>query len=243
MKPILKWDTGKKKFSNEILALIPNRNEYFLHYIGGGSILFSFLRKNQNKKIYAFDPNSALICFYHYFQNYPNELWNKISLIIKIYNQSKREEQEEFYYQIRKLYNEINFSLYFATFFYFLNKTGYKGLYRESKKGFNVPFGFYPKIILDEKYFFEVSKLIKDVIFISEKEILNKIKGENFIFVDLPHSEKNNEEEIFIFLKQQENFLLKCFKTDLFYDFFNTGFYYIKNLNDKEVLVCPKDFF
>ena len=58
----------------------------------------------------------------------------------------------------------------YSAIFIFLNKMGFRGLYREGPNGFNVPYGHYKKtptmITLEELEF--ISELIKDVDFIHQ---------------------------------------------------------------------------
>ena len=72
-----------------------------------------------------------------------------------------------------------------------MNKTCFRGLYRKSSKGFNVPFGHYfnPKIILDKKYLTFLSFFLKDVIFESEsfEASFTKIKEWDFVYLDPPY--------------------------------------------------------
>jgi len=63
----------------------------------------------------------------------------------------ERNSRRWFYYYIRKEYNKIKdscSSLEVSIYFIFLNKTCFRGLYREGKNGFNVPYGNYknPKV-------------------------------------------------------------------------------------------------
>lgn len=75
------------------------------------------------------------------------------------------EEKRQFYYDIRDQYNRTKHepSLETATLFLFMNKTGFRGMYRENSKGkMNIPFGNYKKtpMLPDISYWEAVSELI-----------------------------------------------------------------------------------
>ena len=80
--------------------------------------------------------------------------------IIKKYK--KIDNKELFYYQMRNKYNKKNT----PELFLFLNKTCFRGMFRESDKGFNVSYGHYsnPEII-NYEHLIKFSKLIQKVNF------------------------------------------------------------------------------
>jgi DNA adenine methylase len=118
--------------------------------------------------------------------------------------------RETYYFWIRKQYNlstASNISLSGVTLsgvtlsgvtlsamFLFMNKTCFRGIYREGPNGFNVPYGNYKNpLILDETHIRRISLLIKDVIFShsSFTESFDKFETNDFVYLDPPYAPEN----------------------------------------------------
>lgn len=85
-------------------------------------------------------------------------------------------------------------SLLGSAYFLFLNKTCFRGLYREGPNGFNVPFGHYKNPgIINKLHIKQVSALIANVEFIhlSFEESLKNVKKKDMIFNDPPYYPMN----------------------------------------------------
>ena len=214
-KPILKWVGGKTQLMNNILSKMPNEiNNYHEPFVGGGSVLLGVLSLKQQQKInikgniYAYDLNPALINLFKHIQNNKDELYkiltdykeqyNKINTLKSetknnkdISDEQALKSKEQYYYWVRNKFNKLDKStLEYSALLIFLNKTCFRGLYREGPNGFNVPFGHYKTNIafvsIDDLN--NIYSLIKDVNFIcSSFEIsLKKIKKNDFIYLDPP---------------------------------------------------------
>ena len=217
-KPFLKWVGGKTQIIYDIIAKIPNQmDNYHELFLGGGSVLFAVLSlQKQNKiiiknKIYAYDINSILINVYKNIQNNKDKLYELINLYIKEYdsiketvinrNPSSIEEaktsKESYYYWIRNKYNNIDKNtIECSALFMFINKTCFRGMYREGPNGYNVPYGHYKKTpsILSKTELDYISDLIKDVEFINccFTDSIKNVKDDDFVYLDPPYAPENS---------------------------------------------------
>jgi DNA adenine methylase len=222
-KPFLKWAGGKTQIINTIMDKFPSEiNNYYEIFIGGGSVLLALLSYIKNNKIkvtgtlYAYDINKVLIGVYQNIQSKKDELYTKIKGYRDIYDKCKSDcvedkkerkpstqeeaikSKESYYYWLRIQFNKIidKSSIECSALFIVINKTCFRGLYREGPNGFNVPFGHYkttPKMITKE-HLDEISELIKDVKFecCDFSKSLNKPKEKDFVYLDPPYAPENN---------------------------------------------------
>ena len=217
-KPVLKWVGGKTQILTEVMALFPREiKNYHEPFVGGGSVLLALLscvRYGAIKvsgRIYVSDKNPTLIGLYRNIQTNPAGLIMETRLITNGYTASMNGSSvnrkptnlteattspESYYYWIRKSFNETNQkdSLQASAMFLFLNKTCFRGIYREGPNGFNVPFGNYKKpTILDAALLQEVSILLKDVVFSvqSFENSLALVDAGDFTYLDPPYAPEN----------------------------------------------------
>lgn len=212
-KPFLKWVGGKSQNIKHFINKIPNQmNNYYEPFLGGGSVLFTILSlQKDNKititnKIYASDINEGLIYLYKNIQNNYSELFSIIESFMNDYNSisemngirnpntlhDAKSSKESFYYYMRNLYNNNNDkkSIEASALFLILNKTGFRGMYREGPNGFNVPYGNYktsPKFSKNE--FENISNIIKNVNFIhcDYTQCINNCYKNDFVYLDPPY--------------------------------------------------------
>ena len=216
-KPFLKWLGGKTQIINNIISKIPKEmNNYHELFLGGGSVLLAVLSlQKQNKiviknKIYAYDINGVLMNVYKHIQNNKDELYKFINLYIKEYDNIKgtivnrkpvsieeaKTSKESYYYWIRKKYNNIDKNtIECSALFMFINKTCFRGMYREGPNGYNVPYGHYKKTptIISEADLNYISDLIKDVEFKHSgfSDSIKNVKEGDFVYLDPPYAPKN----------------------------------------------------
>lgn len=220
-KPILKWVGGKTQIIQDVLELFPTEiNNYYEPFLGGGSVLLgllSYIKAGKIKlsgKVYANDINPNIIWLYKNIQLQPDNLITEIKYLvndfIKINGnlvnrkplniEEAKTSFESYYFWIRNQFNSLKndekYTPKASAMLLFMNKTCFRGLYREGPNGFNVPYGNYKNpTIIDEKHIKNVSILIKDVIFTvgHYNNILQNPIQDDFIYLDPPYAPENNK--------------------------------------------------
>ncbi|MDR0603407.1 MAG: Dam family site-specific DNA-(adenine-N6)-methyltransferase [Bacteroidales bacterium] len=213
MKPLVKYRGGKSNEISNISKHIPEyKGRYIEPFFGGGALYFHI----EPKRAIINDINSKLIAFYTGIKsNYPT-LRTELDEIEKIYeanrkqfdelkrqtpNERVEDKNEELYYQLRDMFNDLADKKYSdALLYFFINKTAYSGMIRYNSKGeFNVPFGRYTHLntaLVTKKH----SDLLAtaDIYNTGYKDIFDMAQPYDFIFLDPPYdcifSDYGNEE-------------------------------------------------
>ena len=182
-KPILKWVGGKTQIMDSIMVQVPKviLGDYHEPFVGGGSVLFKILETIEIiGTVYASDVNPHLIEFYKMVQSDPEQL-------IQDTKSLALETSEIEYYKVRADFLENPTP---ARFLY-LNKTCFRGLYREGPRGFNVPWGHYNKPnIVDDSLIRQISNLIKNVVFRVlpfQESLRGPFTNQDFVYLDPPY--------------------------------------------------------
>ena len=196
---ILKWLGGKTQLLPQIMNIIPTHiRNYVEPFVGGGSVLLEVCSRIKSGTIRltgtitASDKNPILIHFYLCVQQSPNELFEEVQRLHKLYIEYTEDEKETYYYSIRERFNKEPLgTIKKSAMFLFLNKTCFRGVYREGPHGFNVPFGNYMQVnIIDKDYLLSVSSLIQNVIFVCRdftELFTQKWSKQDFIYFDPPY--------------------------------------------------------
>jgi len=278
IKPIIKWVGGKTQIIKQVIESFPTEiNNYHELFLGGGSVLLALLQNVEEKKIKltgsinAYDINETLINLYINIQKKSDDVLTEIKKIISIFtdlngteiNRSPKtlteakSSQESFYYWIRSNFNKLKKedknSPLGTAYFIFLNKTCFRGVYREGPNGFNVPFGHYnnPEIINDE-HIYSISKLIKNVNFVHSDfaksfTCIKDINNNDFIYLDPPYAPENDksfvgytangfnleQHELLFSLSKKYKFLMSNADVDLVKNSFTDKKYTIKIISCK----------
>jgi DNA adenine methylase len=220
VKPLLKWVGGKTQILETVLQEFPSQiHHYYEPFVGGGSVLLGVLSYQQAGKlaisgrIYASDTNSNLIEFYKNVQQNPTELLTACNAIMDEFStcldgevnrapttlEEAHSSRESYYFWIRRQFNALSYDdrkkPRAAAMFLFLNKTGFRGMYREGPHGFNVPYGNYKNVqIIDEAHLRVVSQLIQGVVFrvASFVDALELVQPGDTVYLDPPYVPEKN---------------------------------------------------
>ena len=197
-KPFIKWVGGKGQLLEEIRKKYPIHIEKYCEpFVGGGAVLFDVLNKFKPKEVLINDINKELINVYSQIKNNCNILIDKLSEMNMLYKSKDMERNKDFFYKVRKRYNEIKVkgmrseNIEKAILFIFLNKTCFNGLYRVNSKGlFNVPYNNAKNPLLcDKKNLLACSALLQNVEMTSYdyRRCKSFIDNKTFVYIDPPY--------------------------------------------------------
>lgn len=221
-KPFLKWVGGKTQHIQQIINSFPdNMENYHEIFLGGGSVLLAVLSLQKaglitiNGSIYAYDLNKQLIQVYRHIQSNKDELIKRVQYYRNEYdncpsvekgtanrkpinNMEAKTSRESYYYWMRNKFNLLkDLSIENSALFIMLNKTNFRGIYREGPNGYNVPFGHYKKTptIISKSEIDKISILIKNVIFINAdfNDSINNATEGDFVYLDPPYAPQNRK--------------------------------------------------
>lgn len=164
-----------------IMPYLPNPKTikgFFIEpFVGGGSIFFALAPR----KALLSDINPVLMDLYRGLKGYPLEVWE----IFKNFPTTK-----DGYYLVRDFKEKVDLP-YRAARTLYLNRTCFKGMWRENSDGrFNVGYGGQDRRwVVNQDTLLSISKFLKQVKLITgdfERVIESCIK-EDFIFLDPPY--------------------------------------------------------
>ena len=202
MKPIIKYRGGKSKEIPNIIRHIPSFSGRYIEPFFGGGALYFYL---EPQKAIINDINSKLMSYYIGVRDNYEFLRRELDLIQSLYEKNRcdfdalkllhpndrvEDKNEEFYYELRGMFNGVVDKKYSeALLYFFINKTAYSGMIRYNARGeFNVPYGRYQHLNTQC-----VSKSHSDLL--QKAEIYNKDYSEifamcetdDFVFLDPPY--------------------------------------------------------
>lgn len=211
---LLKWVGGKTQIMDSVSAALTKHKrekDYHEPFVGGGSVLFEVLRLRRDglidvRNIFASDKNRRLVEFYETLRTNPSALYEHLSRHVSLYesldgasvNRKARSleegttSKESYYYYVRHVFNNAVMSVHErAALFLFINKTCFRGVWREGPNGHNVPYGHYkafPRVSPDDIQ--NYSDEIRDVVFRcqSYEESLERVNDGDLVYADPPYA-------------------------------------------------------
>ena len=189
LKPFVKWVGGKRQLLTQIKEHIPEyTGNYFEPFLGGGAV---FLELEPENAVVS-DLNTQLISTYKWVRDAPEDLLETVERL------DRQENTLENYTQMREYYNQLvqdkPRDLVTSSYFIWLNKHCFNGVYRvNSKGGFNVPWNKKTEHInsLDEDNILEISSYLKEanVALLNRdyKSVLQNTTKEDFVYMDPPY--------------------------------------------------------
>lgn len=182
--PFIQWVGGKRSILKELLERISkNYTSYHEPFLGGGALFFSI----NSEKAYLSDINFYLIITYRAVRDNVDQLINNLK-------SHKQKHCLEYFQKARIQLSKEQDLIKVASFFIYINKTCYNGLYRVNKSGlFNVPIGRQGKCtnppILDEDNLRACSKFLQNIDIFQHSFTHIKPEKEHFYYLDPPYHE------------------------------------------------------
>lgn len=202
--PFVKWAGGKGQLLDTLKANLPEGigtkiTKYAEPFIGGGALLFALLNEYAFEEVYISDNNKELINTFLVVRDDCSALIEELRTIQKEYEILPLEEQQNYYYQNREIFNNLSLNIETAVkkaaLFIFLNKTCFNGLYRVNKLGkFNVPAGKYKNpLVCDEENLKNISRRLQNVVMraCDYQQVETFADEKTFVYFDPPYRPLN----------------------------------------------------
>lgn len=167
-RPLLKWAGGKRQLLPFIREYYPRQiGRYFEPFLGSGAVFFDLTGSGllDGRAAHLSDCNADLIGFYEAVRDRPAEVSAELRALA-----DGHARIPGFYYEIRdQRFNPARAqgispsTPALAAMFFYLNRTGFNGLYRVNRQGgFNVPEGRYASPqIWDDARIMEASTVLR----------------------------------------------------------------------------------
>jgi DNA adenine methylase len=191
-RPFVKWAGGKTQLLGKLRKHFPKRfHHYYEPFLGSGSVFFHLVSIRPHFPATISDINRDLINAFRVIQE------DVESLIVELKKQetefNRQSNKADYYNRIRANPPSFEQKIERATWFIFLNKTGYNGLYRVNSRGeFNVPFGDYKKVkLFDADNLRTISKVLSQdgvrILCEDYEKVLQDADRDDFCYLDPPY--------------------------------------------------------
>jgi DNA adenine methylase len=177
-KPFLKWAGGKQALVARLLEAFPQGfRRYYEPFLGGGSVFFTL----RPPLAVLCDRNEWLVATYLALRDHVEAVEECLGEL--------RNTRED-YLRIRDIDPLALEPPRRAAHFIYLNKTGFRGLFRVNKRGrFNVPYGAYERRYADPENLRRVAAALRDVTVRTGdfERGLEGIEAGDFAYIDPPY--------------------------------------------------------
>lgn len=176
--PFIKWAGGKQAIAHTLVSKFPKKyRQYVEPFIGGGSIFFEAAPQTA----LVSDCNEWLIDTYIAVKTD----WKSVAQAL-----DRLPNTKEDYLKIRKIQPRDLDPIKRAAHFIYLNKAGFRGLFRVNKNGeFNVPYGAYDRRYYSPENLMAASLSLQNASFncCDFEETASKADGGDFVYFDPPY--------------------------------------------------------
>lgn len=179
-KPFIKWAGGKQALLEALRPHFPaSCDRYFEPFLGGGSVLFGLAPA----PAVVGDRNDWLLDTYEALR----DDWRAVATVLDGLPNTKPD-----YLRIRAVPPETLEPATRAAHFIYLNKTGFRGLFRVNRAGrFNVPYGAYDRRYYDPDNLRAVAQRLATVTFRRGdfEDVLAEARRGDFAYLDPPYAQ------------------------------------------------------
>ena len=183
LRPFVKWAGGKGQLIDALMPHVPAEfGTYHEPFVGAGAVFFALKRAGRINRAVLSDTNTRLLATWRGVRDCVEPLIQKLSAMPY--------DKDRFLAERARDIDGCS-DLEIASWFIYLNKTGFNGLYRVNKSGqFNVPFGRYDNPnICDETALRLASTALQGVDIRQEdfSGVLDRAVAGDFVYFDPPY--------------------------------------------------------
>ena len=184
-KPFIKWVGGKRGILETLIQHMPKEFEsYSEPFLGGGAVFFGVRSRGFSGKATLSDVNKRLITTYQ-------SVRDNVDKIVKNLGVHSKNHDLDYYMAARPELSTEEDPIKLASWFIYLNKTSFNGIYREnSKGGYNVPIGTLKSTaVLDEDNLRAVSLVLESAVLLNRSFSEVDSNEADFFYLDPPYDE------------------------------------------------------
>ena len=189
-QPFVKWAGGKRSLLKRLLHHAPKQiGTYHEPFVGGGALFFALRAESRFAKARLNDANDRLARTYRAIQKEPESVIRRLR---------RMPNDAEFFAKTRARNIDAETHAAVASWFIYLNKTCFNGLYRVNRSGdFNAPFGRYEDPpICDAPNLRAASRALEKVV-VSSGDFMYAMahaKHGDFVYCDPPYMPRTGTE-------------------------------------------------